>query len=297
MTLFVQTKNRLFEIDDAYVMALVYILTYVIVRIVKKAVLKYRENQKRKVDIPNPTGGINLELDTSDYDSDLANSILTCIADNERYLVQNPTIRKLIFNLVGAKIKNESLVLTPNMIRFLALKLLKNDKHLVVKVGSLLVSTQSRNRICTRISSSFLIGIMAGIGATVSYGIVLMLLVYSLSGNCGYPCQTYERLPSAGPVRVFEKQSTGHLIIAGKDVARPVEIYLPSPDRNQIETIQKSNNGFEKTTHDSPSRTKARAVNFSDFKKTDPVLSAFDNLEEPIVPQKVCDLSIDNMLD
>lgn len=33
---------------------------------------------------------------------------------------------------------------------------------------------------------------------------------------------------------------------------------------------------------------KAKQVNFSDFRKTDPVLSSFKDLEEPYIPQKIC---------
>ena len=36
------------------------------------------------------------------------------------------------------------------------------------------------------------------------------------------------------------------------------------------------------------SRKKARTVKFSEFKKTDPVLSQFKDLPEPDVPQKSC---------
>ena len=82
----------------------------------------------------NPRGG-NIGLGFSD-NTELAHTILTCIADNERYLVKDPEIIKMVFDLVKAKIKNESLVLTPNMLRFLALKLINNDQPFIVKIGT-----------------------------------------------------------------------------------------------------------------------------------------------------------------
>ena len=48
-------------------------------------------------------------------------------------------IIKVIFSLVKTKIKNESLVLTSNMIRFLAMRLLNSDSGLVAKIGNVVV--------------------------------------------------------------------------------------------------------------------------------------------------------------
>ena len=87
----------------------------------------------------NPRGG-NIGLGFSD-NTELAHTILTCIADNERYLVKDPEIIKMVFDLVKAKIKNESLVLTPNILRFLALKLINNDQTLIVKIRNIIVSS------------------------------------------------------------------------------------------------------------------------------------------------------------
>ena len=295
MTLFVETKNRQYEINELYLMATVFIITYVITRIVKKAIINYYE-KKKTVNVPNPTGG-DL-FDPAAYDSDLANSILTVISNDKSYVVKNPTIRKMIFELAALKISNASLVLTPNMIRFLALKLLKNDKSLVVKVGSMLLTAQSRKRMATRLSSSIITGIMAGVGFAVPAGVLMALMSFSMTENRGYQCEQYfEQLPSEGPIRVFDKQSTGHLVIAGNEAARQVEIYVPLQAPNQVESVKETHTRVQKITSYSKSRTKAKAVNFSDFKKNDPVLSVFDNLEEPTVPQRKCDVSQENMLD
>lgn len=87
------------------------------------------EKQKQKTTknktIANPWGG-NLGFEFSD-DIELAQTILTCIADNERYVVKDRVIIKIVFNAVKAQIKNESLVITPNIMRFVALRLIKND--------------------------------------------------------------------------------------------------------------------------------------------------------------------------
>ena len=108
MTLFIRTQKRILEISDAYVMALSFLIFFVVGRIVKAVVEKQKRKNAGNVHMANPRGG-SIELEFSD-DTELAHTILTCIAENERYLVKDPEIIKMVFGLVKAKIKNESLV-------------------------------------------------------------------------------------------------------------------------------------------------------------------------------------------
>lgn len=64
------------------------------------------------------------------------------------------------------------------------------------------------------------------------------------------------------------------------------QFYTPTSATNKV-TVN-ANGELEETKIYNKARTKAKQVNFSDFKKTDPVLSKFDGLEEPIVPQRFC---------
>lgn len=89
----------------------------------------------------------------------MASAILTCISDNRRYLVNDPDIIKLIFALVKAKIKQESIVLTPNLIRFLAWRLINDDKTLVLKMGKMLIYSQSRVRLTLRVIGTAIIAL------------------------------------------------------------------------------------------------------------------------------------------
>jgi hypothetical protein len=45
-------------------------------------------------------------------------------------------MKKVIFHLVRDKIENELLLITPNLIRFLALKLIDDEPGLMVKIGN-----------------------------------------------------------------------------------------------------------------------------------------------------------------
>lgn len=110
--------------------------------------------------------------------------------------------------------------------------------------------------------------------------------------NCSYKCSEYfEPIPIEEPVRIYGEKSTGHIFIAGNDDARQVEIYVPSKSKAANEVTITSNKELKTTKTYTKIKKKAKLVKFSDFKKTDPVLSSFnDDLKEPYVPQKICQL-------
>jgi len=236
----------------------------------------------------NPRGG-NIGLEFSD-DTELAHTILACMDDNESYLVKDREIAKLIFALVRAKIKKESLVLTPNMMRFLALKVISKDQTLIVQIGNILASSSNRARLLARLSGAAIIGLVGALVSALPYGILLLLLAFNATENFGYKCSDYfEQLPKVEPAKIYAEESTGHLVIAGNDDARQVEIYTPAKVADEV-TI--SGNGELKTTKTyTKVRKKAKEVKFSDFKQADPVLSSFKDLEEPDVPKKNCPIN------
>lgn len=283
MTLFVSMPGRRYEISDAYVMVLTFIIFFSVTKIVKE-VIKKRGNPK-ELQIQNPRGG-GIELQLSD-DNELAFTILSCIADNEQYLVKSPKIKEWVFHLVKEKIKNESLVLTPNMMRFLALKLLNPDQSFIGKIGNIVISSNNRVRLLTRLSGAAIIGFVGALFSVLPYAILMMLIFFEGTQNCGYPCDDYfQHLPQEAPVRIYAEQSTGHLVIAGNDDARQVEIYIPSKSADEVIISNTGEEIVKKSYH--ISRQKAKEVKFSDFKKKDPVLSRFKDLEEPDVPQNPC---------
>jgi len=292
MTLFLTTPTRRYEISDAYVMALSFIIFFAVGKIVKAVVEKLeKQKQKDAITMPNPRGG-SIGLEIAD-DTELALTILSCMSDNERYLVKDPEIIQVVFGLVKAKIKKESLVLTPNMMRFLALKLLNNNQSLIVKIGNVVASSNNRVRLLARVSGAAVIGFVGAIFSLLPYAILMAILYFDATQNCGYKCQDYfEHLPKEGPVRIYAEESTGHLAIAGNDDARQIEIYTPSkPSKASDSEVISKTGEIKRTTSHTRSRTKAKQVKFSDFKKTDPVLSAFKDLEEPDVPQKLCSIN------
>ena len=87
-------------------MALSFLIFYP-VGIIAKLVIKKQE-QKNATNISNPKS-VSIVLEIVD-DMELGLTILSCISDNERYLVKDPKVIRLVFALVKAKIKDESLI-------------------------------------------------------------------------------------------------------------------------------------------------------------------------------------------
>lgn len=299
MTYFITTGRRTFEIHEGYVLALTFLVHLACVKILKsvieKQIQRHKQRQRKIIEIATLRGGnLTSGLEFSD-DTELSNIILSCISDNERYMVKDPRIRQLVFNLVKAKVKNESLILSPNLIRFLVLNLIRTDpdQTLMGKIGNILISSKNRIRLFVRMMGTAAFGSLGALFSTLPYTALMMIIYFDTTENCGYNCSDYfEQLPKEGPVNIYEEKSTGHIFINTNDDARQIAVSIPSKASNEVAV---RSDGSLKTTKQSYNkvRLKAKQVRFSDFKKTDPVLSSFSDLEEPDVPQKSCPISDD----
>ncbi|QXE46097.1 hypothetical protein IV203_000075 (plastid) [Nitzschia inconspicua] len=288
MTLFVNYKTRSYEINDLYLMAITFIVTFYVTSVCKKILTNYLSKKSPgDVEIKNPRGGAIPSLTD---DNELGMAILTCISDNGIYHVKDKNLRRIVFELAKEKLTNESLIITPNLIRFVGLRLINPNQTTVVTIGNFLTSTDNRVRLILRFSASVIAGIIAGIASSLSYGILLLLICFLESEQCGFSCDTYfDKIPpEPEAINVYTKNRTGNLIITGNDAARQVEIYIPSKAKAQIRTLTDKQKTITKTYHSLPKR--AKQVTFEDFRKNDPVLSKFADLPEPDVPQQVCKL-------
>jgi len=76
--------KRQYEIHDLYVMALAFILSYSVTRIIKSVVEKRKHRNYKNV--PNPNGGsIEINDVIMSDDSELSLAILACIANEHSY--------------------------------------------------------------------------------------------------------------------------------------------------------------------------------------------------------------------
>jgi len=150
----------------------------------------------------------------------------------------------------------------------------------------------SNNRawFSARVIESSLIRFFGDLLATLPYAILAAIVFFDSTQNCGHRCfQYFKQLPVEEPIQVHGQGSTGHIVIVENDDARKIKFYTLSKVQDKI--IISGNTGLKSTKTYTKIRTKAKQVRFSDFKKTDPVLSSFEKLEEPKVPQKYCSIN------
>ena len=297
MALVIIRKDRIYIIEDFVIMLLVYLLTYGIGMVAKKALQKLIRRHKAKQKLQQPStgglfgelrlpsrGGSNFDLDLVD-ENELALTILHCIHDGYSYLVHDKRLTAIIFKLIRAKMANQSLVISTNLMRFIALKMLKPEES-IWEVGiNNIVLTDNRNRLIVRVLASIAVGLANLAIGSLFYGLLGIFMAWDGTEYCGMNCDRYfEQLPKPSEhiTRVYSRQPNGNLIISGNDESRQVEIVVPSTMHQIIE-------GNSQDVAKRPrSRVKAKRVDFSDIVKNDPVLGAFDQLEEPDVPQREC---------
>ena len=178
--------------------------------------------------------------------------------------MKGPEVTKVGFALIKVNIKEKYLVLTPNIMRFLALKLINNDQTLIVKLGNIVALSNNQARLFSRTVGSAIIGFLGVLFTTLPYCILMLLLYFNATENCDYKCSDYfEQLPRKGPVRIYNEESTGYLLVGRNDNTRKIEIYIPSKTANEV-TVN-SNGKLKTTKTDSKVRKKAKEAKFSDF--------------------------------
>lgn len=239
----------------------------------------------------------------------MALTILSCIADNEQYLVKNPRIRELIFKLVKEKIKNQALVITPNMFRFLALKLIAEDQSLIIKVENTVFSSDNRARLLIRTGGTFIIAFIGSLFTVFSYAVLIAIIYFMESENCGYNCDShFQHLPKDEPVTIYAEKPSKHIVITDNS---QVDIFVPTNEKDIVQINQGTclnpemkdqGTCLTQSERRTPERRtvirkykqsnkKYKTIKFSEFRKKDPVLSSFKDAEEPNVPQKSCKLT------
>lgn len=77
-----------------------------------------------------------------------------------------------------------------------------------------MTSSNNRARLFIRVARSAIIGFAGALVATLPYCILMLLLYFNATENCGYKCSDYfEQFPKEEPVKIYEEESTGHLFI------------------------------------------------------------------------------------
>ena len=282
MTLYIVTPNRIITVSDQMYMLTIFSLSFILTVLVRKIVAKLR--QKQLYQMPGP-GGAQFGLELFD-DNELGHIILSCIADEEQYLVRDRKLKQLLFALVRAKLSNKSLIISPNLVRFLALRLIKPNSGIITKIGNFVFSSTSGLKTIT----AFALGVANGFLISLPYAVLTIVLMLTATHNC-YPCEKYfDKLPkSADPItRVYAEREVGNLIISSNDEGRQIQLFVPSHSETKSEVVSLTEVKKTKTTTYQKSRVRPKAVKFDKIRKIDNQLRSFSQLEEPVVPQKPC---------
>lgn len=320
MSIIIVRKNdRIFLINELYFMGLAFLIGIIITRVVKYVLSKRSMKDHKDTKITNPRGGgVGIKVDWSE-DAELASAISVCIKDNELYLVRNKRIIELIFKLSKRKLSDQSLVLSPNLLGFMAQTMISKRDPIHVKVGEVIFSSASRSRMILRTTTSLVVGILSSAFSSVSFGMVVLIFLYANTENCWHNCDNYfEQLSRAedGEIRIFSERNreNGQLVIAGNDDQHKVAIYIPSEkqtytDFSKVTNTESKSKGISKSSSKNKtvtrkynrSRKKAHMVRFTDFQKHDPVLATFEGEDEPYVPEQKClknpELSVESVME
>lgn len=305
MTLFIKlppifNRKISYEISDIYIMAITFIITYYATKLLQDAYVRIKNKrdlrkQRTKMLINSNVlaGGLNEELyeaivdATPVNDNELFSAVLECIRDKEAYRVLSERLKRIIFTKVGAIIREESIRMTPNLLRLIAKVEYERNPSTLVTMGNLIVSTSNKSVLKARLVTTFAAAVFAQMTALVGYTLLVLIIFFQQTSYV--PCEQYfEKLPQtdAKTIDLVVEKDTGSLVIAGNDDARQVEIYVPEPD--VVESTTDKVKTYTRTYK--RSKKKVREVKFSDFRKNDPVLSKFDEdhseIDEPLVPER-----------
>ena len=304
MTLFIKTpRDKVFEISEVYVMALTFIIFYSLGRIsrelIKKQIESYNRNKKnynrnKTIKIANPRGGTDIiEIRVPNNNEKLRDLVLSCISNNERYSIKSEKITKLIYKLLGSEFKDETIAITPNLIRYVATALIKinMNERWYIKFVDFIAAFDNKMRAVYRIGGSAAIAGFVGFFSTsIRYGIIALIIHYQATENCGYRCSDYfEHISKDEPFFVSLDESSNKIIIASEKDSKQLELYIPSKEGAKITVGDKK--GSIKISKDYVKRKKkAKQVNFSDFVRENQLLSSTveDDRDEPLTPQKRC---------
>jgi len=81
-----------------------------------------------------------------------SNILLTCSEDNQNYLRQDPNLVKLLVAFTKEKLKNNSIIISQNLVRDFADKLANENVRLEIKIrNSLLIVSENLIRLIIRV--------------------------------------------------------------------------------------------------------------------------------------------------
>ena len=284
MTLFVisRDRNTIYEIDDIYVMIAVFLVTYYLTLYTKKIIQKIRSHLKQKKIISNiikKQGGQSIDLDPINW-KEFDTIINECLKNDKAYSLLDTRIKKAIRFFLRLNVQ-ENIILTPNLIRLITKAFIRKDRPSVVNVSNLLFVANNTRKVLTRVIGAILAGLAGAIMGGLYYGVVLVSLTYLFTPN-DINCEQYLKEISSDAIHkeipIFTTKDEDHCI--SSSMPEKVQIYIPEGKKVVVTDPKLETKEIRQTYKKSPKP--AKQVNFSDFKRNDPILSKFNVKEEDV---------------
>lgn len=235
---------------------------------------------------------------------ELANTILHCIRDGRTYMVKNLKIKQLIFSKFKESITKNSLVLTPNLLRYMSFYLLSSDRtsfldeffDVVLKTGNLQLFVDSKKRLLIRVLGTAMIALSGGLLNIANFVIPLSAIYFQLSESCHFRCQDYFTTLKASEeksLNVYALQEFGNVLVTNQE-SKNINLYIPSTTEEEqwVKDIPNSNDKIIGRRY--KMGKKAKSINFRDFVNSNPSLklhSAELLGEEPIIDPLTCPIN------
>lgn len=294
MTLFVRTKNALYEVDDFYVMTLIFIASYLLTTCGKKIfqkIVSYKKKRKIiadkiKVDKTRPRGGQGIDLDSINW-RELEVIVEECLEEDKTYLLLNEKFKEVIKFIFKVKYQSD-VVLTPALTRTIVRYFLRDTKPGMIKVSEIMVVFSNVKHFIIQATGAIIAGGITGLGVGLLKGTALtaLIMTYTLT-RTEINCERYfKEIPAdrtGKEITVLLPEKKNNLIISNEfeKIAR----YVPSPNDDKIIDVKPGVK--EKVQQYKKVKKPAKKVTFDEFRKKDPILSLYgDNLPEPVKQKK-----------
>jgi hypothetical protein len=208
----------------------------------------------------------------------------------------------LIYRLAKQNFKFQSLIITQNLLRFLALKLATENNTMIVKFQNFLLLSDNPVRLLLLGGSALTQGTIAALTSIFPFAVFALFVTFSQTENCGFQCDKYfqeVRPQDNATLMVYAPQSTGNLIITSENSARRVEIFIPDQGEVRQNPIMKKAKGKTTISKDykKVESKRSKTVTFNEFKENYPALKAFGEIGEPIIFTKFCQFTPEQIRD
>lgn len=315
MTLFLVRPKRTIEMSDAYLMGLVFIVSFILVTVLKKAtkrliVAKNDPKNKHLKKAIETKGGASWE-DIVNYG--LEEIILGCVDEETTYLVKDRLLARIISTLVKVKLRNNTIVISQNLVRVIASFGRYSNTNKFIEVSqNFILFVEHTERLKIRMQISAAIGVFSALvtgvlvsGATAfAYGLLMLVTAFDVTGTCMTPCEQYlEKITDEQAIIITESGEEGQVVITSPQNVGKISVYAEEKQKIYKEYPESSNEELSSLAEElviqknyRKKRRKVKEVKYSDFVKTiREEIAGYLDLpeEEPIVDQRPCPIPID----